>query len=118
MTGPASEDERRHRAHLANMRQDLLAPAGAIIGYAEMLRDEAARFDLPGVVADLECILTAARTLYQLVDRLLTTADPPGRKAGAPFVTMQAGLRHDLCTPATSIKGYTEMLLEDSDGIA
>jgi hypothetical protein len=38
-----TSDERWRRARLAHIRQELLAPAGAIDGYADIRRDEARR---------------------------------------------------------------------------
>jgi signal transduction histidine kinase len=46
MTERASELEREQRARLANMRQDLLAPVTALVGYGEMLIEEARRLQL------------------------------------------------------------------------
>jgi adenylate cyclase len=117
MTSPASEDERRHRARLANMHQELLAPASAIVGYTEMLRDEAVRLDLRGAIPDLERILTAARALYQLVDRLLSIGGRPGQGADASLMIARAELRHEVRTPVNAIKGYTELLLEVIDDV-
>jgi signal transduction histidine kinase len=41
--------ERERRARLANMRQELLAPVTALVGYGEMLVEEARRLELAPV---------------------------------------------------------------------
>ncbi len=40
---PGAETQRARRARLANLRQELLAPVGAILGFGEMLHQDAAR---------------------------------------------------------------------------
>ena len=95
------------------MRQELLAPVSAILGYGEML-DEAARDGgHDEVVPDLERILTAARALHDMVDRLLDPAAAEALFDGKEAAEVQKVLRHDLRTPLNAIKGYGEMLLED-----
>jgi CheY-like chemotaxis protein len=64
-------------------------------------------------VADLERILTAARDLHAMVDRLLDKELTETLFEGADEAAAQQKLRHDLRTPINAIKGYGEMLLED-----
>ena len=66
-----AETQRARRARLANLRQELLAPVSAILGFGEMLHQDAARNGPEEAVADLARILTAARDLHAMVDRLL-----------------------------------------------
>ena len=117
MPGPGVQDERRRRARLARIRQELLAPVGAIAGYTDILRDEAGRLGLEGMTPDLDRILAAGGALLHLVERLLdlgATADP---RAGEGAAAVQERLRHDLRNPLSAIKGYGEMLLEDLDDL-
>jgi class 3 adenylate cyclase/CheY-like chemotaxis protein len=108
-----AESRRSQRARLANMRAELLAPVNAIVGYAELLYDEASRDGSEDVLPDLGRILEAARGLYGTVDRLLESEVVPGE--GGDFAEVQKVLRHDLRVPLNGIKGYAEMLLEDLD---
>ena len=105
-TGDESDDERGQRAQLADLRQEFLAPADAIVGYAEILSEDAGRLDLREVLPDIDRLLAAAVELQQLVQAVL---DPQG--------TALTGdrLRHDLRNPLNGIRGYGEMLLEDID---
>ncbi len=115
MTAADDDGARLRRVRLANIRQELLAPASALVGYGEMLHEGAARDHLDDIIPDLERILTAARQLALAVDRLLDTELARSLFAGGEVGEVQKKLRHDLRTPLNAIKGYGEMLLEDLD---
>ena len=114
---PPLSDERERRARLANMRQELLAPVSAIIGYAEILLKEAGTPGLEEVAADLERIHEAAVALLELVDRLLDVAAVLDREVAEGVEAVQSELRHDLRNPLNVIKGYAELILEDIDAV-
>jgi signal transduction histidine kinase len=63
--------ERERRAYLAQTRQELLALVTALVGYGEMLAEEARQLDLENVLPDLERILASDRDLLEPVDQLL-----------------------------------------------
>src|SRR5918996_1868717 len=115
MAERASDLERERRARLANMRQELLAPVAALVGYGEMLVEEARRLELAPVLPDLEKILISARDLLELVHRLLDVGGIAGHQSDADLAELQGKLRHDLRNPLNAIKGYAELLLEDLD---
>ena len=107
---------RTEQALTAYLRQgELSAPATAIMGYAEMLMNDAVRSGRAALIDDLRRILDASRSLYGLILSLLDRAAihpvrwPCGTRRS--FVRM---LRHDLRTPINAIKGYGEMLREDA----
>ena len=112
----ADDRERVRRVQLANLRQELLAPVTAIVGYGEILREAAGRDGLDDMAPDLDRILSAARDLHAMVDRLLDTEAAKTLFDGENAAAVQKTLRHDLRTPLNAIKGYGEMLLEDLDG--
>jgi len=112
-----AETQRTRRARLANLRQELLAPVGAILGFGEMLHQDAMRNGPEESVADLARILTAARDLHAMVDRLLDKELAENLFEGADEAAAQKKLRHDLRTPINAIKGYGEMLLEDLEDL-
>src|SRR5262249_19992080 len=113
--GPAVIADRERRARLANMRQELLAPVAALVGYGELLTEEADRLELGQLAPDLGRILGAARDLLELVNRLLEEAAASDQPSRADLETSQVRMRHDLRNPLNAIKGYAELVLEELD---
>ena len=108
-------DSRRARhVRLAHMRQELLAPVNALVGFSEMLREEGSRRGLDAIAPDLDRILTSARDLFGIVDRLLDEELARELFEDSDEANVQKGLRHDLRVPIHTIKGYSELLLEDA----
>ena len=109
----STSEERLRRALLAHVRQDFSAPVGAVVGFAEILLEEAPGHGLERLVPDLERIREASLALQRLVDGLL---DPPSladRADAGNHEVFHSRLRHDLRTPMNAVIGYGEMLLED-----
>ena len=106
-------NRRAERAIVAYVRQELSAPAIAIMGYAEMLMGDAAQADREQVTDDLQRILDASRSLHRLIQKLLDPATVL-HGAGTDLTEYRRTLRHDLRTPINAIKGYGEMLREDA----
>jgi class 3 adenylate cyclase/CheY-like chemotaxis protein len=117
MIARASKRERQRRARLANMRQELLAPVTALVGYGEMLLEKARAFELETIGPDLQRILSSAQELLELMDRQLDVTGAAGAQSGADLGELQAKLRHDLRNPLNAIKGYAELLLEELDEV-
>ena len=105
--------QRRTEALLASARQELSAPATAILGYAEMLLEDTKHAGVGKFAADVERIFEASRTLYQLIIGLLDPARIGDDHSSREMVELRRTLRHDLRTPINAIKGYGEMLRED-----
>ncbi len=59
---------------LANMSHELRTPLNAVIGYSEILREEAEDRDIPELLPDLDKIHRAGKTLLGLVNDLLDLA--------------------------------------------
>jgi adenylate cyclase len=108
-----TESARAWRIQLADLRQELLSPVNALLGYAEILHEEASRNGRSDILPDMNRILSAARDLAGKVDRLVDgdRAKSPPSSAAA---TQEQDLRHELRTPLNAIKGYGEMLREDA----
>ena len=96
------------------MRQELSAPAIAIMGYAEMLMDDAVQADRGQLTDDLQRILDASRNLHRLILSLLDPATVHQTAGSTDLAEYRRTLRHDLRTPINAIKGYGEMLREDA----
>ena len=95
------------------MRQELLAPATGLVGYGELLSEEAERLEIGDLAPDLKRILTAAKDLLELINRLLDEAVASDQPSPTDLDTMQVRIRHDLRNPLSAIKGYAELLLEE-----
>lgn len=67
----AQSANRAKSQFLANMSHELRTPMNAIIGYSEMLTDEAEDLGLPQFVPDLKKIRTAGRQLLSLINDIL-----------------------------------------------
>jgi adenylate cyclase len=96
------------------VRQELSAPAIAIMGYAEILMDDAVQAKREQSIDDLQRILDASRNLHRLILSLLDPATVQQASAGTDLTEYRRTLRHDLRTPINAIKGYGEMLREDA----
>lgn len=104
------------RTRLSIVRQELLAPVGAIVGYASMLCEDVEAHGLDGFRADAQRLMLAARQLSPLLDELIDGPLARRTLAGDDPEAVQALLRHDLRNPLGAIKGYAEFLLEDCEG--
>ena len=67
----AEEANRTKSQFLANMSHELRTPMNAIIGYSEMLQEEAADLDQKGFIPDLQKIHGAGKHLLGLINDIL-----------------------------------------------
>lgn len=96
---------------LAKIRHGLRTPINHIIGYAEILQEEAVDKLPAGFIADLEKIRSGGNMLLALVN-LLFSEDGFGASAADPDLH---ALCHKLRTPVNTIIGYGELLAEQCD---
>jgi len=101
---------RLDQAVAAFVRQEFAAPVSGIIGFVDILLEDARRDGLDDCIPDLERMRTAATQLLSLIERIVdgTAVDAPGGEAD------RSKLRHDLRTPLNAIKGYGELLAEEA----
>jgi class 3 adenylate cyclase len=106
----SADAERLHNALRAHLRQEFVAPAAAIVGFAEIVIEDAARDGLAEYQPDLERIHSAGLALQSLLDQVLQ------QSAGdiEDIEGYRTKLRHDLRTPINAVKGYGEMIIEDA----
>jgi adenylate cyclase len=90
----------------AFLRQEFGASVTAIIGFVDILIEDARRQGLEEFVPDLDRMRLAATQLSALIEEAVA-----GEPAGdAPD---RSRLRHELRTPLNAIKGYGELLVEE-----
>src|SRR3954468_23669387 len=110
-TDGGEQARRVQRALLAHLRQEFIAPATAIMGYTEILIEDARKLALDAYLSDLDRIHSAGRALHTLLQSVLAQ-----EHTDDTVIFDQSKLRHDLRTPINGIKGYGEMLVEDAAG--
>jgi adenylate cyclase len=99
-------DKRLEHALAALLRQEFGASAAAIIGFVDILIEDARRADLTNLASDLERMRVAGAQLSELISR--TVDSTQGTQGDV------ARLRHELRTPLNAIKGYGELLVEEA----
>ena len=95
-----------------SLKHELRTPLNHIIGYCEMLMEEAQDAGRETALRDLERIHTAGRRLLSVINDLF---DPD--KANA-YRTDPSLLDHEVRTPLNQIIGYAELLQEESPEFA
>jgi len=106
------EADLSQRAFLANLRHELRTPINGIIGYSEMLLEDADAKGYEEFIPDLQKILKGGRELLALVNDILDPTRSDTAQAGHDIDAYGAHLRHALRTPLNAVVGFTEMLLE------
>jgi adenylate cyclase len=95
---------------LAKLRHDLRTPINHIIGYSEILIEDAAGAAPESLIADLERIRSGGQQLLVLINHHLSAEVFFG---GTPNLQQ---LSHELRTPVNHIIGYAELLAEEAEG--
>lgn len=108
-------DELTQRALLAKMRHDLRTPINAIIGYSELLLEDAGE-QQAYFVPDLEKVHAAGMQLLEIVNTILNPAkiEEATEISAVDVQEMGAELSHAVLTPVSAVLGYGELLLEDA----
>jgi adenylate cyclase len=90
------------------LRHDLRTPINHIIGYSELLLEEAGDRNRAGLTPDLRKIHAAGRQLLALLNELL---DPAKLDGGVSLELLSEGLR----TPLNAVIGYSDLLREEAE---
>ena len=107
--------QRERQALMAHLRHELRTPVNAVLGYSEMLIEDAASCTERRLSEDLARIHSAGASLLRLINELLDTSQL--ERHADDFDAFMASARHDLRTPVNAILGYSEMLLEDAEAL-
>lgn len=92
----------------STLRHDLRTPLNHIIGYCELLLEEADDRRLGAFVPDLQRIHSAGKRLLAVINDLFDPA-----KASS-LLSNQSLIHHEVRTPLNQILGYVELLQEDA----
>jgi len=98
---------RLEHAVAAFLRQEFGASIAAIIGFVDILLDDARGHGLADFVPDLERMRGAAVQLSALIEEAVASG-------AASDASLRTHLRHELRTPLNAIKGYGELLVEEA----
>jgi adenylate cyclase len=98
--------DRLEHAVAAFLRQEFGGSVAAILGFVDILIEDARKHGLDACLPDLERMRSAGTQLSTLVAQAV---DAFGSGPGGT-----ATLRHDLRTPLSAIKGYGELLVEEA----
>jgi class 3 adenylate cyclase len=108
----ASPNERLAQALVAFLRQEFGSSVAAILGFIDILLEDARGNDLEDLVPDLNRMQAAGLQLSAMIARILDMSGHLG--AGEDGDAYRSRLRHDLRTPLSAIKGYGELLVEEA----
>lgn len=112
----ALKADRARKAYLANLRHELRTPVNAILGYSEMLLEDAEKAGRGAWIPDLEKIQAAGRRLLARINEILDGAKIEGGKIDVTSQAFAAQVKYELRTPLNAVIGYCEMLLEGEGG--
>ncbi|MDM8552276.1 SpoIIE family protein phosphatase [Desulfobacterales bacterium HSG2] len=113
---PEPED-RTPRKILAKLRHDLRTPLNAVIGYSEMLLEDAEDLGHEDLISDLRNIHSAGNTSLELVNAVLHPAKIESDQTKFSPETFGVSLRHELHTPSNAIISFTERLLKKAEDL-
>jgi two-component system response regulator len=99
---------------LSNLRHELCTLLNAIIGYSEMLLEDAEDAGKKVYISDLGKIHAAGKQLLALFDAILLPAKIDAAREKLELGDFGTKLRHELRTPLNAIIGYSKILLEDA----
>lgn len=106
------EEGATRRASLSTIRHDLRTPINAIIGYSELLLEEADESAQADFVSDLRKIHAAGTELLSLVNELLDPAKIEATPLDDDLEAVATGLNQATRTPINAVLALCEKLLK------
>jgi len=92
----------------ASLKHELRTPLNHIIGYCEMLMEDAQDRGGDALMADLQRIHLAGRRLLTIINDLFDATKLPAERLS------ESALHHEIRTPLNQIIGYAEMMREEA----
>jgi len=115
-TKKASEEEQEARriqqSFLSHLRHEMRTPLNAIIGYSEMLREDAEDLHKKVFIPDLQGIQSAAEQMLRQLNDILDPSKIQARPKDFEPESLEVKLRDELRTSLNAIIGCSGMLLE------
>lgn len=111
---PNDASARTRRAQLSKLRHDLRTPINAILGYSEILIEDAQDRADAALLPDLEKIHAAGKELLARVNEVLDNEKIAAGEWDGDIEALAANLHYQLRTPTDAVIGYSELLLEDA----
>jgi class 3 adenylate cyclase/AmiR/NasT family two-component response regulator len=102
------------RVRLATIRHELRTPINAIIGYSEMLLEDAAGLGQDDLIADVQKIRAGGHQLLGLLNDILSPAHTEEGQLHLDPERFAATLRRELGGPVSAIAGYSEVLVKEA----
>ena len=97
---------------LARIRHDLRTPASHIIGFGEMLCEQAAELGFVALLPDVHCLVSAGRRLVDLIRDELVAEKVSDTRLSLSQLSQLSRLHVELRTPLNHVVGYSELLME------
>ena len=111
---PGAAGERTSQALWSHLRHELRTPLNAVIGYSEMLLEDADDPALADFAADLKQVLAAGRQLLAVVNDLLDAQKLASDDVAFNLESLIANLDYQARAPLNGVIGYSEILLENA----
>ena len=111
---PGAAGERTSQALWSHLRHELRTPLNAVIGYSEMLLEDADDTALADFAADLKQVLAAGRQLLAVVNDLLDAQKLASDDVAFNLESLIANLDYQARAPLNGVIGYSEILLENA----
>lgn len=98
------------------MGHELLTPINAILGFSEMLIEDAGALGRDDLVPDLRKLHASGKLLQTLISDVVDGAHLPNDH-DLDLAAFAVRMNHELRTPLNAVIGYSEMLAEDASGL-
>lgn len=98
------------------IRHELLTPVNAILGFSEMLIEDAVALGRDDLVPDLRKLHASGKLLQTLIGEVVDGAHLPNDH-DLGLTAFAARINRELRTPISLVIGYSEMLTEDASGL-
>jgi adenylate cyclase len=110
---------RPSQALWSHLRHELRTPLNAVLGYSEMLLEDARDQEIDILIDDLEKVHSAGHQLLQIVNDLLDANKLASTDVAFNLESLVTNLQYNVRIPLNAIIGFSEIMLENAadDGL-